>query len=115
LQDTISGCLEKHCQSDTYQLVFEVDKQGDVSITAQWPLNTSPHLVTESMGKLLAAISTGTLDMNIVNAIREFGMTHDRKGVTDHILMHWHKTRDKIKRRLDNAPCVNPVEVWGPR
>jgi len=113
LEKSISDCLEKHCQNDTYQLVFEVDKRGDISVTAQWPLNTSPHVVTENMGKLLATISTGTLDMNMVNAIREFGMTHDRRGVTDHILMHWYHTRDKLKRNINSEPCVKPTEVWG--
>ena len=78
----------------------------------QWPVNESPHVVTDTLGGLIAAITGGALDMHTINAIRKFGITNDRKALTQHVITHWFHTRQQMKEQ--QIAYIKPSEVFKP-
>ena len=110
LQKNISECLEKHSLSNTfpYYVVFAIDTNGNIKINTQWPTKESPHVVTEIMGTLLAAMSSDTLNLHLTDAIRKFGIRHDNKALTEHIITYWNSTCEKLKQ----SSHIKPSEVF---
>ena len=89
-----------------------MDESGEVFVDTKWPVNESPHMVTDVMGGLLGAISGGALDLHITNAVRRFGVENDRKALTQHVLGHWQNTREKIGNA--RPAFIRPSEVFTP-
>lgn len=87
-----------------------MDEGGGVFVDTKWPVNESPHTVTDIMGGLLGAISSGSLDLHITNAVCKFGMENDRRALTQHVLTHWQNTKEKIDKA--QTAFIRPSEVF---
>ena len=87
-----------------------MDERNDVHVEVDWPVNESPHVVTDVMGGLLAAVSAGALDLHVTDAVRRFGMEHDRRALTQHVLTHCAHVRQQMKEA--HTSYIKPSEVF---